>query len=270
MTDWRAKQYGRITGGDIERLLATFDAAWAERSTWPAQEVGTKDWFRSLSKLMSIPNWIPLYRDSLGVLLGRLVTQAGIGPEFVAAARSDRPVEMLLELAEQIPDDPPGDANAMAVVFAMVGNLDAIATYSRSINDMFVAGERGDIGAMFQALTVDSYLVSLPFFQAALRLGQLNNDPSAAAEIFKAVRGPHRKRSEYPKLRWVEYLLRDQGAFKECSREEIYDLCVVHLLVYDPSGTKKDPKAALFARFRSWQKEAGIQNPRFGFSVKRK
>ena len=52
--------------------------------------------------------------------------------------------------------------------------------------------------------------------------------------------------------------------------EDIYVLLVEHLKLYDPTGTRKDPKAALFAMFKKWQKQAGIQNPRFGFSGKKK
>ncbi|MCJ0825946.1 hypothetical protein MQC88_08255 [Luteimonas sp. 50] len=244
-----------------------FDMVWSERSAWPQREVGSEDWFSAVTKLTVVPSWLPLYRDSLTVLIARVVTAAGVGPQFVDAIKSDRPTEKLLDLVEQLPDEPPEDLNATAIAFALVGNLDAISHYSRSINDMFLACEKGELEALIQALSIDSHLSAMPFFQAALRLGQLSGDSTAAEEIFKAIRGPHRKRSEYPKLRWVEYLLRDQGAFEACSREEIYQLCVEHLRVYDPSGTKKDPKAALFSRFRTWQKEAGIQNPRFGFSA---
>ena len=243
--------------------------AWAERCSWPAQEIASEKWLSSVLKIAEIPSWLPLYRESLGALISRLVVIAGVSEQFVAAVKDAQPIGKVLDLLGQLPDDPPVDPNAMAVVFALVGNLEAISHYSRSVTDMFLAIENGEIEALFQALSVDSHLVSLPFFQAALRLGQINGDASAAEEIFKAIRGPHRKRASYPKLRWVEYLLRDQGAFDTCTREEIYELCVVHLRVYDPSGEKKDPKAALFSRFRTWQKEAGIQNPRFGFSAKR-
>lgn len=267
--DWRSKKYGRITGGELEQVLATFDEAWAERSSWPHWDVGSDEWLSAVGKLAAVPSWLALYREPLAMLIARLVNVAGISDEFIAAIESDSPTTKVLQLSTRMPDAPPSDPNAMAVVLALVGNLEAISHYSRTISEMFSAGERGDLNALVQALSIDSHLIALPFFQAALRLGQLSGDQSVADELYKAMRGPHRKRIEYPKLRWVEYLLRDQGSFDVCSREEIYELCVVHLGVYDPEGEKKDAKAALFSRFRTWQKEAGIQNPRFGFSAKR-
>ena len=134
---------------------------------------------------------------------------------------------------------------------------------------MVAQAKEGDVEALFAALSVDSLVSTMPFFQAAMRLGQLSGDPGFAEGVFASVKGPHKKRYEYPELRWAEYLLRDQGAFEGCSREEIYELVVEHLMLYDAAGRKEDAKAGLFKLFRTWQKQAGIQNPRFGFSAHR-
>lgn len=267
---WREKSYGRLTGGEIDTLLSTFRECWSGRTDLLGP-LGDEQWPRALEKLMGVPNWTPFYQDSLIDLIGKMVVVSGMRDAIEKAVLQDRPVQGLLEAVDNLPDVPPDHPAAMPLAFAMLGNLEAIARYSRSINDMIRAcREQGDIEALFDALSVDSLISTMPFFQAALRLGQLSGDATIADQLLATLRGPHRKRLIYPELRWAEYLLRDQGAFHTCSREDVYELIVVHLGLYDPSGTQKDPKAALFTLFRAWQKEAGIQKPRFGFSAKGK
>lgn len=267
---WREKSYGRLTGGELERCLSVFRDCWSER----AELLGPLDaeqWPRALERLMAVPNWTPFYQDSLIELIGKVLVVAGMSGAVESVIHQERPVEGLLEAVASLPDTPPDHPAAMPLAFAMLGNLEAIARYSRSINDMIRAcREQEDIQALFDALSVDSLISTMPFFQAALRLGQLTGDATIAEQLLSTIKGPHRKRLIYPELRWAEYLLRDQGAFYACSREDVYELIVVHLRLYDPSGSQKDPKAALFTLFRAWQKEAGIQNPRFGFSAKEK
>ncbi|NDK39601.1 hypothetical protein DT603_12185 [Pseudoxanthomonas gei] len=214
---------------------------------------------RSIEKLMSVPNWTIFYQDSLVQLLSKMVVIAGIEAQVLAAANSGNFTGALLDAIGDIPDDAPDHPAALPVAFAMIGNLDAIAHYSLSINDMIVAcRDRGDIQALFNALSVDSLISTMPFFQASLRWGQLAGDHSLGAEIFTAIRGPHKKRSIYPVLRWAEYLLRDQGALESCTQDEIHELIVMHLKLYGDDNQLKDSKKSLFMLFRKWQKEAGI------------
>lgn len=270
MASWHSKRYGRITGAQLEKCLAIFREAFEERGSLGQIAASEDKWLASVQKLSAVPNWTPLYQFSLLELIAKAMTVAGVVDDLVQALKTDDPTSEVLKLVDEISDDAPDDPIAMPIAFAMIGNLDAIARYSRSINDMIVACRGGELQALFDALSVDSLLSTMPFFQSAMRIGQLADDDEAATAVFKAIKGPHKKRLEFPELRWAEYLLRDQGAFQACTREDIYELVVVHLGLYDPTGTKKDPKAGLFTLLRAWQKQAGIQNPRFGFSVKRK
>ena len=160
-------------------------------------------------------------------------------------------------MMDAIPDELPDHVLAMPVAWALHANLEAIARYSRTVNDMLAAAMRDDEQALFDALSVDSHLVSLPGCLAALRLGQLYRDDSFADAVFKAIKGPHKRRLVYPKLRWAEYLLRDGGAFDACTEDELFDLIVVRLKLYGGDAEHKDAKKALFSLFRKWRKEAG-------------
>lgn len=269
-SEWRTKRYGRIEGGQIEKCLEIFRAVWSEYGAWSQALQNDDEWLGAFEKIAVVPNWVNFYQDSFIQLLAKTAFVAGFSEQLIAAARCENPISKILDLTDETPESAPEHPASLPMAFAMLGNLTAIARYSRSINDMIVAcREKRDIQSLFDALSIDSYIVSMPFFLTNLRIGQLARNKEFAEAVFGAIAGPHAHRLEYAELRWVEYLLRDQGAFEACNREEIYDLCVEHLAVYDPSGEKKDAKAALFSRFRAWQREAGIQNPRFGFSAKR-
>ena len=267
---WERRRFGRISGSEVKLCIEAFREIWSVRSQWQQVCSGHQKWRDSLEKLMAVPGWTAFYQDSLLVLLAKIAVVAGLGPKLSEAANSERPVSLLLEAVNSLPDEVPDHPAALPLAFAMIGNLDAIACYSRSINDMVAQAAGGDVDALFSALSVDSTISTMPFFQAALRLGQLSGDSSFADCVFASVKGPHKKRYEYVELRWAEYLLRDQGAFEACSKDEIYELVVEHLMLYDKTGTKEDAKAGLFKLFRTWQKQAGIQNPRFGFSASRR
>ena len=208
---WRQFSYGKLTGADIESCIIVFREIWKDRAAWAAITNDESEWVRAVERMMGVPSWTSFYQDSLLQLLGKVVVVAGISEAVIAAAGSMNPAEAMLQAMKLIPEDPPDHPAAVPLAFAMIGNLDAIARYSRSINDMIEACKQGDVESLFTALTVDSSLSTMPFFQAALRLGQLSGDGEAAQQIFKAIRGPHGKRLEYPELRWAEYLLRDQG-----------------------------------------------------------
>lgn len=264
---WSSNRYGRLTGGQVRSCLELFKEMWSLRTTWEELNSSDEKYVEALQRLMAVPNWLPFYDDSLVELLAKIVVVAGVGNVVIDAVESEDPAGALIAAANCFPEEAPDHPGALPLAFAMIGNLDAIAHYSRSINDMIAAcRDTGELQPLFDAISVDSAISTMPFFQAAMRLGQLSGDTSVANYMVKALKGPHKKRLDYPVLRWAEYLLRDQGAFETCSREDIYELVVVHLGIYDPAGAKKDPKAALFTLFRAWQKGAGIQNPRFGFS----
>ena len=271
-SNWREHQYGRITGGALESWLQLFERMWKEREEFSSIRDDPDQWANSFEKLVGIPNWVVLYEQDLLRLACTLIAHSGLEDGFVQAARAGG--DALLQFVETLAEIPPPDektlADTLPAAMAMLGNLEAIAVYSRSVNDMVKAAKAGDYAALGEAVSIDAYVLCFPFFLAGIRIDQLSNQTEFAKDVFRAVCGPHRRRYEYSTLRWAEYLLRDQGAFEACSREELYILLAHHLKLYDAAGTQEDAKSALFAMFRKWQKQAGIQNPRFGFSGKKK
>lgn len=253
---WRQAKYGRITGEQIEKCLGFFEQVWSERNAWVVEE---DRWLSAVEKLSAVPNWTVFYQDSLIELVAKIIAITGLQEKVMEALASSNAVDALLDAVGELPDEPPEHPAAIPLAMALVGNLDAIAHYSRSINDMIRASrERGEIRPLFDALSVDSLISTMPFFQAAIRLGQLAGDPSTAEAVLTAIKGPHKARLIYPVLRWAEYLLRDQGAFEACTQDEIHELLVVHLRLYDDDSRLKDSKKSMFMLFRKWRNEAGI------------
>lgn len=248
-------------------MLASFSECWKDRTQYASADSPEVAW-RRISKLASVPNWVTLYNCPLLELFGKFVAVTGTAEPIQRAAASADPYATIAEAIGAIPDEAPEHPAALPLAMACVANLEAVAHYSRTINDMLTAlGERADFDALGQALSIDSVVITLPICQAMLRYGQLSADTSFAQELLGAVTGPHKKRLVYPKLRWAEYLLRDCGAFDACTQDEIYELVVVHLKLYGDDAEHKDAKKSLFALFRKWWKEAGIQNPKFSWSA---
>lgn len=250
---WRSRLYGKITGGQLERVLADFSEIWEDRTRHFSEEPDNLE--ERLKNLAAIPNWVELYRRPLLEIFAMIAVVTNTVPDLEHVAASEDKIEALAKMVKAIPDEVPDHPLGMPLAWVLLANLDAVARYSRTVNDMLAAAARGNGQAFFDALSVDSQLVSLPGCLAALRLGQLHRNHFFAEAVFASIRGPHKRRSIYAKLRWAEYLLRDQGAFEACTQDELYELLVIRLELYG-EAEHKDPKRSLFELFRKWKKAA--------------
>jgi len=68
MTHWRAKKFGRVSGGEIARCVDMFREVWSLRAHWQDLNDDELKWSVALEKLISIPNWTIFYQDTLVVL----------------------------------------------------------------------------------------------------------------------------------------------------------------------------------------------------------
>jgi len=131
--DWRSQRYGRITGAEIEQWLEILNEVWAERESWKELAEDDEKIGAFVGKLVQVPNWINFYNDTLVELIAKIAIAAGLSDKLIAGATSAEPTVEILNLIDELPDEAPEHPAAMPLAFAMIGNLDAIATYSRSI-----------------------------------------------------------------------------------------------------------------------------------------
>lgn len=254
---WRTKTFGKITGGQLEGILAGFGGYWEQHSTLPPSST-MEEAFKRIAKLAAVPSWLGFYERPLVELAAYAAAITGTSEAIRVASAAADPYAAVSDVIANIPEEAAEHPLALPLSFALVANLEAIARYSRSINEMIIsARERGDLEALSHALSIDSALLAMPLCQAMLKYGQLTGDDLFAKVVFKAIRGPHKKRLAFPKLRWAEYILRDRNAFRECTEDELFELLVVHLRLYPDDTERKDAKKALFAMFRKWREEPG-------------
>jgi hypothetical protein len=255
-SNWRTRVYGRISGAALEQGLAGFEQAWLLKSSLKGL-VPREEQILRVRMMAAIPNWANYYRLPLMELLRCGVASSGLTEIVRGAAGKPDPQIAFMDAVKDMPD-PELSSAALAPVFAMVGNAEAIAQYSMSINDMLkLAASRSDPSLIRKAISIDAYVLTLPFVISQIRLGQLDGDMSGPEFWVSGLRGPDKRRSVYTKLRWTEYLLREMGAFEACSESEIHDLIVNRLGIYDGDSGDGDSKKALFALFRKWWKSVG-------------
>lgn len=255
--NWRDRRYGRISGLAIERSLAFYDQMNELKASLQPFEV-LERYARIVRFFSSVPNWANYYTRPFLELLGVVVGSAGLSEVVASAAKSPEPQIAFIDAASTTPLKEGLSPSVMSAAFAMIGNMEAIGRYSMSINDMLrLAAERNDPQLIRQAISVDAYVLTLPMVIAQLRIGQMFGDMSGPEIFISGLRGPDKRRAVYTKLRWLEYLLREMGAFEACTEAEIHDLVVTRLGLYDDDTKLGDSKKALAALFRKWQKAAG-------------
>lgn len=254
---WRERRYGRISGAAIEHALAFYDSAKEIRSGLdPLQN--SEAYGRLVRHMCTVPNWAHFYTRPFSELLLAVIGGAGLTDIVRAAAKDSEPQISFINASSGGPLEQDLPPNVMSAVFAMVGNMEAIGRYSMSINDMLrLAAQRQDPQLIRQAISVDAYVLTLPLVITQLRIGQMFGDMSGPEIFISGLRGPDKRRGVYTKLRWLEYLLREMGAFQSCTEAEIHDLVVTRLGLYDDDTKLGDSKKALSALFRKWQKAIG-------------
>ena len=258
--DWREKRYGRIRGGELEGLLTSLRESWREGRAI-RESILEPEAIDFWKRVAAAPHWGQLYGLSLTQLLALLLKMTGTVDAFLSIAKSSNATEALLrdfpaELEKvELPDDP----LAIPAILALIANLDSISRFSLTIHDLLErVKERHCVLSLARAASVDTGVLALPPAQLYMRSLQMAGETEALATFLRSVGGgPHKGRDVFLELRWAEYLLRDQGAFEECTFGEIHDLLVKRLRLYEDDGTLKDSKKSLAMVIRKWRKEAG-------------
>lgn len=258
--EWRTKRYGRILGADVELLLASLRDVWRE-----GQEVreslirpGAE---RFWERLAQGPSWAHLYQLPFEQVIALFAKMTGTLELIIESARSDCPSDAVMRdlpvalESQELPSDP----LALPLILVLIANLDSISRYSLTINNLMERVRHHQcVESLSRAASVDTGVLALPQAQLFMRSLQIAGEYRELSDFLRSVgSGPHKGRAVYQELRWAEYILRDQGAFESCTHDEIHDLIVYRLRLYDDDRKLKDSKKSLFMVFQKWWREGG-------------
>jgi hypothetical protein len=218
--------------------------------------IGTEEASRFWAELAKNPSWGLYYLESFVTLLARFMVMSDSASVITSIAAHEFPADHFAsELTAHLDSvEAPDDARLIPMFFALVGNAEAITRFSCTMNDLLVQAQRGDMVALARAASIDVGVLALPACQFPMKALQFTHQHDELAHFLNAVaQGPHQGRAPYRELRWIEYLLYEQGAFGACTQSEIYELVVDGLRIYGTDSDHKDSKKALFALFRKWR-----------------
>jgi hypothetical protein len=260
--EWRNRRYGKISGESIEILLGQWREAWALRESL-IEHMRSRPLEFLVSRLDGAPAWWHLYTisfEEFGVFQTKVM---GIANIVAAAAATDSPTDDFVREMKNVklPDAPPEELKdeAMAAAFVLQTNLEAIAHYSLSMHELAArfSPDKGGLKAIQRAAGIDVSVLALPKAQSVLRALQLKSPDESKlfSTLMRApVKGPHGNIA-HRELRWIEYIIRERGAFESCTQEEIHDLLVNRLHLY-PDDETSSSKESLFKLIRNWRRAA--------------
>jgi hypothetical protein len=254
---WRSKRYGRILGSTVEEHLEMFRTVIAQGEEMRAR-VGSTDGAKFWEELGKNPTWANFYLQPFVHLLARFAVMSNTAEAITELAKREFPSDHVKdELYSKLDEVEPPDSPLLIPMFlAVLGNMESITRFSCTLDELLVKAAAGDVDALAKAASIDTGVLSLPICQLPLKLLQLTREHSSLRAFLASVaQGPHQGRIPYQELRWVEYLLREQGAFEACTQTDIYELIVDGLKVYGDDSDHRDAKKALFATFRKWRKQ---------------
>lgn len=258
VVDWRKKRYGRILGEDAERQLSVF-REFAREGEELRELLTTKKAVKFWREFAKSPAWGHYYQEPFERLVARFIVLANAGDVVKSIAQHEFPVDHIGELEAHLDQQElPGECpELIGLLFALMGNLDAIGLYSCTVKDFLDrVVSQSCVMSLARAASIDTGVLSLPVSQAVMKALQFQGEHEALAEFLGIVaQGPHKRRIPYQELRWMEYLLREQGAFRKCKNREIFELLATHLKVYGSDADHADAQKAMFELFRKWRKE---------------
>jgi hypothetical protein len=134
-------------------------------------------------------------------------------------------------------------------------SLQCMQTYSVSLNDLLQRVKDGNDLAFRRAVGIDPTIIQAPTMQRRLAFAVIEKDKKFLSLYRAAIaNGPHKARATYSELRLVELMMRELGAFKNLSQEEIHDVVVSDLRLYGRKDS--DNLKGLFALIANWRKDA--------------
>lgn len=120
----------------------------------------------------------------------------------------------------------------LAMVFAMLGNINSMKSYHRPISKLLIEAEKNDQSLLY-AIGVDRSVIAHPMAAKKISIAQILGDESLMNKLAKALtRTIPRGKHELDDFRYMAEILDEKEGLSTYSYEELADLFINELDVY--------------------------------------
>jgi len=242
------KEYRKLSRTQLRQLYAYTHKLKVDEEELQAEAATRQDRVKAL--LDRTGSWGYLYTISHIRLLGAFLVITGMDEEIAAAAQAEDPQAEILskiekeweperELCEE------EEALAIAVVLAVIGNINAVFMFGSTVSDMVEQISAGNEEALLKAVSVDRAAVQAEPIAQRICRAQISGDEAFFQQLAKAITRtkPRRPDKKFDDVRYILSVLDEVIGLNNLSHQSIADL-VMHDMQLYPDDTK-DPEAGL-------------------------
>ncbi|KAA9130884.1 hypothetical protein F3N42_11015 [Marinihelvus fidelis] len=198
---------------------------------------------KALDLFRTVPPWGELYSVPPGEIVVSFFVAVGFQEKLYDLLGSDRSLnsyqeffkgfwegeggEMAEDRLDAMPDDERGDV--LALLFAMVGNMDGLKSYYNTIYDLIKLVEEGGAErsrkAFFQAIATDRAAVGNSVIAKRICLAQIANDTTFMGELSKAItRTIPKRKKKLDDFRYMAEVIDEIRGLRTYSIEDLTDV----------------------------------------------
>lgn len=250
---------GTMSGalGDLQSGVRQFDVV--------SSRLGGDDWDRLLPKEYS---WTLFFE--IGYREHSILTFASLGLlrqferfDWDAPSKTKRFLERGLEVSsnESFYENWAGGdgglfvrADVVALVLAMLRQMQSIATHGASLSELIELAGKGSDEALFKAVSIDKTVVACSTAAGRITRASVENDTKFFRLLGAAIaRMPKKHWRSYDDLRLLLHLCYEMGALDDLSQTDADKIFIQELRLYSDRG--KDPARSLFRFIQRWKAE---------------
>ncbi|OAI12117.1 hypothetical protein A1507_19205 [Methylomonas koyamae] len=258
------KEFGKTTFDQLVQLIELVNSQSALKAEFFDIIKGQPDVLRNIFD--SDFAWAEGYELSLLEQIAVFSVVSGFNQALAEIASADDPQAAAMEAFHEddsssyypgLDDDEEQRKTILATLMPITKSLESIRLYGLSINDLVARIQRRDQSsdaAIFKVLRIDRSAVSCPCIADRIALAEIEDDQAFFKKLKNALSGPPLKpRDEYGVVRYVLYLLNEDGILDQLSPKDRYQLFCERLAIYPDDG--EDAAKSLDQFIWRWKKE---------------
>ncbi|MEX2492303.1 MAG: hypothetical protein WD425_11130 [Nitrospirales bacterium] len=234
------KEFGNLSRKDIRKFYAQLHHVILEKLDLDHLIQENPELFEKHIK--HLPPWSIYYELPYTHFLGVFFKCIGMFEIVDQLQKQEDPYGAIIDWAESDPEAPdemynlPIEEQAvfLSIFMAMLRNFESIQRHFLSLNHLIERARQGEDEALFDAVTVDSMVLSGPTASARIAEAEFYSDKRFFDLLSKAITKtrPRRPRQDLDDARYLIAVFDEAQTLAACSYEEIHDVLVEDLQVY--------------------------------------